>query len=675
MSSSPCNCRTILEILEHRTIHQPDAIAFSFLEDGESSESKITYRELGTQAAGVAYFLRKNNLCNERILLLFPPGLDFLKAFFACLYAGAVAVPSYPPRRNRPNVTIEAIINNCDPKSILTNDKIRDTIIESLPADALLRTRACHSISEFINGGDGPLHSATASENDLAFIQYTSGSTSSPKGVMVRHRNIMANQIMIQHGFKNDESTIGASWLPMYHDMGLIGNVLQPIYLGIPLIFMSPFLFLQRPIRWLRMISQYKVTTSGGPNFAYQLCVEKISEAEQQSLDLSRWRVAYCGAEPVRYNSIRRFYERFKKNGFQWESFLPCYGLAEATLFVSGGPACEAPICRQIGDDINQDAQVTKIPKETLVASGRTYEDLDVRIVDPEEKIQCNDGIPGEIWISGVSVCDGYWGNPNCNSEFNLSLSDDHTVYFRTGDIGIKIDGQLFISGRIKDMLIIHGRNLFPEDIEMVVSGIHPDFIDHGTAAFSISVGNEEKLVIVQEIHRHVKSGFEQAIKDVQIHISRQFELQAYDVLLVKERCIPRTSSGKIQRYLCKQYYINKRLKIVFRDRNMEKTGMINLAKLDFEKLIAIDASKRATYLTGYLKFVIADLLKTDAVLIESNQKIDELGLDSTQLVELKVKLDDVIGHEFELDNFVEMPQISELASKAIESLQNETGT
>ena len=459
---------SIVELLKVRSAQNRDRAAYTFLTEGESLQ--LTFSQLDARARAIGTALQSAMCVGGRALLLFPPGLEFITAFLGCLYSGTVAVPAYPPRKKRGLNRLAAIARDAEPDLILTTSALAPTIqtwaaqtphhknIRVLPADLVPDSEA------------QSWRDVSVKRDALAFLQYTSGSTGSPKGVMVTHGNIIANEEMIRRAFDQSESSIIVSWLPLYHDMGLIGGVLQPLYLGASCVLMSPVAFLQRPRRWLEVIAEWRATTSGGPNFAYDLCVRKISPAECDGLDLSSWRVAFNGAEPVRNETMDRFAERFGRCGFQRSAFYPCYGLAEATLFVTGGDVEAEPRLASVSAAALQENRIVEPSEDdgrTLVGCGRPWMDHEVLIVDPETHVPCAPGSVGEIWVAGPSVARGYWNRPDeSRRDFEARLSTQEGPYLRTGDLGFFHDGQLFITGRLKDLLIVRGRNFYPHDIE-----------------------------------------------------------------------------------------------------------------------------------------------------------------------------------------------------------------
>jgi acyl-CoA synthetase (AMP-forming)/AMP-acid ligase II len=569
---------TLVELLRIRALSQPDRRALAFLEDGEIENASVTYSELDQRARSIAALLQDRNAEGERVLLLYPPGLDYIAAFFGCLYAGAIAVPVYPPRPNRTLARLQEIAADCGATIALTSAKIHAGLrVDSTESPAL-------EVLLWLDTDNTPRNIAHAWKqpelrpDTLAFLQYTSGSTSQPKGVMVTHNNLLYNARMTDQAFENEQDYTYVSWLPLYHDMGLIGTVLQPMYAGVPSILMSPLAFLQRPFRWLHAISRYRANISGGPNFAYDLCVRKVTAEQRASLDLSSWRVAFNGAEPVRADTLAKFTEKFRDSGFRPAAFFPCYGLAEATLFVSGGLSTAEPIVQR-GDA--QSSERGRVPVDSaaitsdrmLVGCGRAWLDERIVIVDPESRAECAPERVGEIWVSGRHVAQGYWNRAEeTERTFHAFLADTgEGPFLRTGDLGFTRNGELFVAGRLKDLIILDGRNHYPQDIEETVERSHPAIRPGCCAAFSIAGDSKELVVIVAEVdrprrtetvrkeaegHSATQDGPDAIAQLVRRAVVNHHDVDIHAVRLVKIGSVPKTSSGKIRRSACRSAFL-----------------------------------------------------------------------------------------------------------------------
>ncbi|KGC09274.1 hybrid non-ribosomal peptide synthetase/type I polyketide synthase [Burkholderia gladioli] len=529
--------RTFPEIFAARALAHPDKLAFIWLGDGDLRNT--TYSEMYEAARGIAAAIAERAEPGSRAVLFYQPGADYLSAFLGCLLAGVIAVPCYPPRNRRGSERIAAILRDCSPALAMTSPGEAEAMRKLVDCEGWLETSLDSHASQVLQ--DSTLHHAR--HDDVAFLQYTSGSTGTPKGVMITHRNLVGDAELIQAAFSLDADSVGATWLPPYHDMGLIGGLLQVLYLGIHSVVMSPNAFLRNPLAWLDAIGRYRVTHSGAPNFAYDLCVERIGEAQRAGLDLSSWVAAYCGAEPVRPRTLDRFAEAFAASGFRREAFLTCYGLAEATLMVSSSRRGAGPL---LGTHEDQ-------PDKTLVAAGAPVT-RELRIVDPERGIELAEGGIGEIWVAGENVAAGYWGKPEASAEaFGARLEGDAsgTAYMRTGDLGFLHDGQLFVSGRIKDLIIIGGRNVYPQDVEEASFASHPGLRIDAAAAFTREGEGAEQLVVVQELdfRRQPEEAMFGAIAEA---VFERIGVQPAVIVLLKAGGVPRTSSGKIRRRQCR---------------------------------------------------------------------------------------------------------------------------
>ena len=553
---------TLVDVMRARAAHEPDRTAYVYLTDGEVEERRLSYRELEAHAMAIAGLLQERGVRQgDRVILLFPPSLDYVVAFYGCLFAGAIAVPAYPPRSNGPTARLDAIAKDAQASMALTTN---DILTGAQRSSDGLDTRSWLATDELDRSAANAWRMPTLTRDTLAFLQYTSGSTSTPKGVMVSHGNLMANERMLQVALEQDRESTWVGWLPMFHDMGLIGNVIQPLYVGAPSILMSPMAFIQKPIRWLRAITNYKARTSGAPNFAYDLCVAKTTPEERQGLDLSSWSLAFNGSEPVRHDTLARFTSTFQPFGFRSTTFYPCYGLAEATLLVSGPLKSAAPRVQAFdAAGLEQHRAIPAVSdaaaRRLLVGCGRSWLDQTITVVDPETSQRCPDGQVGEIWVSGPNVAQGYWGRPDATeASFRGQLAGGGDGrYLRTGDLGFFHEGDLFISGRIKDLIIIRGRNHFPQDVERTVESSHEILRPGCGAAFSIDVEGDERLAVVYE----VKRGFKNVnLDDVAVAIRQavlsEHELATQAVVLIKPASIPKTSSGKIQRHACRQMFL-----------------------------------------------------------------------------------------------------------------------
>ncbi len=741
---TPTEITDLVELLRFRSTHQPDKTAFIFLKDGETEEGRLTYRELDFRAKEIALRLRKFGAVGERALLLYPPGLEYIAAFFGCLYAGVIAVPAYPPnpaRLDRTLPRLAGIINSAKPFVAMTTwmiNTIGKPVFSKEPAFRTLKWLAtdggiAKKISEmpilnklrflkklFAADPNSDWKKPDITPDSLAFLQYTSGSTGDPKGVMVSHGNLMHNFGLIHECNQLTPDSYGVSWLPPYHDMGLIGGILESVYGGYTMVLMSPIAFLQKPFRWLAAMSKYKAFGSAGPNFAYDLCVRKVSAEQRTQLDLSYWDIAYNGAEPIRPETLERFSEAFASCGFKKSAFYPCYGLAEGTLIASGGSKDALPILRKI--DRNELSKhhravspenTTSDNIQTLIGCGKTMTGQQIVIVNPDTLRKCNDNEVGEIWLSGPSVAKGYWQKPEATKEtFQAYIADTgEGPFLRTGDLGFVSEGELFVTGRLKDMMIIRGRNHYPQDIELTVEKSYPNIRPGCVAAFAIEIDGEERLMIAAEIERRHKErrqapdqkrddrrtsaerrqvdivpGYEPdkpvpvnmdaAIEEIRKAISEQHELQAYGILLLKVGTIPKTSSGKIQRHACKNGFLNNSLDIVGKsifetaqtvsDDSADTRNRI-ASEISLSSLESASVEERRKLFESYFCDLIGEVAKIPKSYISINQSMSHLGIDSLMAIEIQHRIESDLGLNWQMTKFLENPTIAQLIDEAVQ--------
>ncbi|AUX23898.1 peptide synthetase [Sorangium cellulosum] len=566
---------TLVALLRRRAEQRPSGHAYTFLLDGETDARSMSYGELDLRARALAAELEDCARAGERALLLVPPGLDFIAAFFGCLYAGLVAVPVPLPQRKRGLLRVLAIVRDCRPSVVLTTEAFLGAVavLRDDPSLAELSHLRCVAVDTVRDGQGDAWRAPRVTAETVAFLQYTSGSTGTPKGVVLTHGNLLRNELVIQRAFAHSEESVIVGWLPPHHDMGLIGNILQPLYVGVPCVQLSPDQFLMRPRRWLDAISRYRATTSGGPNFAYELCVRKIPPEQRGGLDLGSWKVAFNGAEPIRAATLERFAEAFAPAGFRRDAFYPCYGLAEATLLVTGGAADAPPIVRAVDRAALAEGRAALDPRDPeagvpLVGCGGSPAGDEVRIVDPETLRACEDERVGEIWAAGASVAQGYWERPEeTAATFEARLATGEGPFLRTGDLGFFSRGELYVTGRLKDLIIVRGRNLYPQDIELTAEESHPGLRAGGGAAFSVEVDGEERVVVVQELGRRASAPSDPAELGAAIEraVADRHEVAVHAVVLIKPGSLPRTTSGKVQRRACRGRFLDGSLDAVWR--------------------------------------------------------------------------------------------------------------
>jgi acyl-CoA synthetase (AMP-forming)/AMP-acid ligase II/acyl carrier protein len=663
------NYSNLVELLGYRAANQTNQIAFTFLESDEGTEQSLTYQQLDTKARAIAVYLQQISKPGDRVLLLYPPGLDYIAAFFGCLYAELIAIPLYPPKNSKKMSRIQAIMEDSQAKISLTNHQSlvnAQLLLNKSPELQKLDWIATDKIDENLAQDWQPI---SINSKDIAYLQYTSGSTSTPKGVMISHHNALCNSAEIAVSWKTGADSILVSWLPHFHDFGQIYGVIQPIYNGFPCIFMSPAAFTQKPIRWLQTISDYKATHSGAPNFAYDLCVDKIQPEQRENLDLSSWQVTVNGAEPVRRQTLEKFHQTFAPYGFRWSTFYPGYGLAEATLKVSSARNNSSPtiltaqadlLAKNLIVDTTEDNPFAK----KLVGCGKTVLNSKVVIVDPQSFTSCPPNEIGEIWVSGPSIAEGYWDRKEeTERTFGAYLDNGEGPFLRTGDLGFLRDDELFITGRIKDLIVIRGSNHYPQDLELTVEQSHPSLRSGYSAAFSIDEQDQEKLVIVCEIERtHLrKLNSDEVIRAIRQAVSRDHELEIYAISLLKTASIPKTSSGKIQRRACHAQFLNNELDVVHQWKDTSNTPVENqgnnIMSNNLSNMIKLGVQ-------NWIITWISNEKKMDIQQINANQPLDYYGLSSLDSMNLHGDLETWLGYSIVPDWLWESPSIDALAGQ-----------
>jgi acyl-CoA synthetase (AMP-forming)/AMP-acid ligase II len=563
-------CRSISHILRARATLTPDELAYCFLRNGETEDGQFSYFELHRQAARLAMALMEGGFkAGDRALLLLPQSLDYVVALYACFYAGIVAVPAYPPVRPNHVMRLQSVAQASDSKLILT---IRETLnvfgpaFTASPVLSLLGSFAVDEIRATPGAGYGPVD---VDPHSAALLQYTSGSTGSPKGAVVTHANILVNQEIIRIAYGSRPLGVVVSWLPLFHDMGLIFGLMHPLFLGTPGYLMTPLSFLQKPLRWLVALSRYRAQMSAAPNFAYDLCVSATSEAERAQLDLSHWQVAFNGAEQVRADTLERFAETFAICGFDAKAAHPCYGMAESTLMASGGHDDGLPRIATVDGEV-LDATGMAVPvaatdrrARRIVSCGRPRGEARLVIVDPETHAPCETGRVGEMWLAGPHIVDGYWNHEATVPTFQARTTTGEGPYLRTGDMGfVDGDGEVFMTSRLKDLVVIRGRNYAPNDIEQAVERAHPAIRENGVAAFTVPGPQGDVLTVAAEIHKEATAQFDAAavLRRVRAAISSEFDLRLETLVFIRRGKLPRTTSGKIQRSACRRDFLDNAL-------------------------------------------------------------------------------------------------------------------
>ncbi len=644
--------QTLVDVLEYRAGRQPLDVVFRSLQGDGVEDGVLTYAELQRQSCAIAARVRELIVPGDRVVILVPPGFEYVAAFFGCLYAGAVAVPAYPPNPRRPDTRVARIVADCGARVALVSDALMARLDGWLVLTPQLRALTFLDVGRLIAGSADGWQDPPVSGSSLAMLQYTSGSTGDPRGVMLAHSNLLHNSAVIHRVSAHRRGDNAVFWLPPFHDMGLIGGIVQPIYANVPTALMAPAAFLQRPFRWLDAMSSSRATTSGAPNFAYDLCVERVTEAERRTLDLSAWRTSFNGAEPIRADTIARFVATFAECGLRSDVILPCYGLAEGTLLVSGGPTQRAPLC-VIAERYRLESGELRSAGESdanavvLVASGEPVHEQDVRIVDPDTGVECPRGQVGEIWVAGGSVATGYWNRPESSAAaFHGQLVGGNADYLRTGDLGVLEQGQLIVTGRLKDLVILDGRNYYPHDLEVAAERSHPSLRNGFTAAFGVTDRGRERLVLVAEVSRHHRPAADSVLfQAIRSELAATAGIVPDEIVLIRQHSIPRTSSGKIRRRACRSSYLDGALDVV---------GRWQMPGSDV-------APARDTLLAFVIDWISVELV-VDAAALDAQTSLRNLGLDSLAATRLLVALENHLGRRVDPAQLWMQPDIGSLA-------------
>ncbi|MFG2466170.1 AMP-binding protein [Streptomyces canus] len=659
----PVAFTSIPAALSHWARERPDATAYTFVGSELAVERTVGYRELERLALKVAAYLQRTARPGDRVLLLFPPGLDYLTAFLGCLYSGVVAVPLYAPRPGAKLDRVAAVADSCRPTHVLTTDELAGKLGEAFLAEGAADGPGVHTVEAMLTTDHELFQSVELDGGDLAFLQYTSGSTGRPKGVMVSHGNLAENETAITDGFGVRPDDVILSWLPMYHDMGLIGTALLPLFYGIPSVLLNTFAFVHDPMIWPIAIARFGATCSGGPNFAYQLLVDRHDPTRLAGVDLSSWRVAFNGAEPVSEQTLRSFAARYADHGFDADALYPCYGLAEATLFVSGaepGAGHRAGLFDRdaLGKGRLQAAAEGAENAVAIVSSGGAALGTTV-VIRGEDGASLPDETVGEICVRGPSVAQGYWGDPAATEEtFRARVAGHRGTFLRTGDLGAVQDGQLYPVGRSKDLIIVAGRNFYPHDIESVGSLSSPHLRRGAAAAFQPDPG-ERDVVLVLEVTRDGVAALRAdeptahaLAEGVRREVGTECDVLLSDVVLVFPGSLPKTSSGKIRRAETRQRHLDGTLRLVRRPRPAPAYTSAPVPNTGGEALRDTLGRLAAAHL-GY------ELTPED-----HKQPLAALGLDSLKLVTLKGGMERLLERPVEAGLFYGDRSLAEIAEE-----------
>jgi acyl-CoA synthetase (AMP-forming)/AMP-acid ligase II/nucleoside-diphosphate-sugar epimerase/acyl carrier protein len=657
MIKSQC-FNTLAEVLTYWAEVQPNRMAYTMLDSNGAEDSYITYGDMYSKAIDIAQTLLSDGLRSRNAILLYPPGIEFIVAFFGCLYAGVFPAPIHIPKRNRSNKKIAEIVLATEASAVMLPATYQQAFLDALlkeenwPQD-LIYVPTDMTI-EPLNSKNLPLPKINGSA--IAFLQFTSGSTSLPKGVMITHSNCLNNLGMIVEMSQANSDSTSVSWLPHYHDLGLVAHLLHSLYSGGHCVILAPATFASQPIQWLRAITKYRAAYTGAPNFAYQLCVDKIQPSDQQTLDLSSLRMAINAAEPINPQTIWDFCEKFADNGFKPHMFLPAYGMAEATVYISSGCVDQDPVFKTVDwmtlGKHNIAQEPTDSTKEKVfVGCGHPWLDQEVHIVDPDKNCKVLPNHIGEIWVSGSNVMAGYYSNPQSTAKTLVSLEGDERTYLRTGDLGfIDEKGELYITGRIKDIIIVNGVNYYPQDIEGCVEQAHPDIRPGCVAAFSVPGKAGEDLVVFAELTKAGvinmrRSGYlEELTEAICLALGENFEIQLRQFVFLGHMQLPKTSSGKIRRQQCKQDFLQGGPDALARWPKDESTNQSqgDISMLNIEKTFERITSMGPMHLKVFTSLIqiLTKKYQVRMADFDVEKSIFFYGIDSLKIIEIHSTLE-----------------------------------
>jgi acyl-CoA synthetase (AMP-forming)/AMP-acid ligase II/acyl carrier protein len=669
--------RTLVDVLRERAVATPEEVVYTFLQDGEREARTLTYGELDRRARAIARTLQRLTRPGDRVLLFYPDGLDYVTGVFGCLFAGLVGVSGAAPLGPRSLPRLFSILNDASPAVIAGTQALLAEYQTLLRGD-LGALRVKWLPTDTVRGRADDWTDPAVSNDSVALLQYTSGSTGTPRGVMLTHRNLLHNLQAQVRAFEYRCGDVGVSWLPFSHDMGLIGALLMAVFAGGPCVLFSSMRFVEKPVRWLRAISTYRATLSGAPNFAYDLCVRRISAADRRGLDLSSWKIAFNGAETVRPETVARFTETFRDCGFRPEAMYPCYGLAEATLAVTGGTPSAIPAAITVSADALGRAEVAVLDPHAsaldrsdkavrLLACGRAMSDHEVLIVCSADRSVCQPRHMGEIWVGGPSVAQGYFNREGETCEwFRATLSSGAGPYLRTGDLGFIHDGELFVTGRVKDLIIIRGTNYYPQDLEFTAEASHGALRPGCSAAFSIEHEDEEALVVACEIENGREAEADEAIAAIRRAITEQHELRTHGVVLLRAATLPKTPNGKLQRQDCRRAYLAGQLVIV-RESRLQPLGWQEALEDQWRRRSGQRPEEFEEVKRWFLDRLEASGL--DVTRCRPDMALTELGIDSLAIVELKAELDAAFGIRIQAADLINFADVSSLVDHVLDQV------
>ncbi len=663
------NSKTYTEVIKNRAKSSPDHVVFRFLDDGVVENESFTYLQLEERAKAIGSALQDVGKKGDAVLLLFQPSISYIASLYACFYSGFMAVPAYPPRRNRGIERIYTIIEDSNSNICLISKQVYEDIQRNFKDDDLFKNLKWIIYEDIVNDQSIRFKEVDILPQEIALLQYTSGSTGQPKGVMISQLNLLYNSEYIRQTFSTTRETVGVHWLPPFHDMGLIGGILQAGYVGCLNINMPPMAFLRNPLSFLKAIHNYRGTIAGGPNFSFDYCIDKTTKEERRELDLSSMEVFFCGAEPIRKSTYKEFIDAFSISKVTENQLYSCYGMAETTLIATGGFAPAKPRYLNVDGIAISNNKVVIYDKDddrslSLVGSGHTWMETIIKIVDPLTCEECASDEVGEVWVSGPTVATGYWNKPEETSNtFNAVISGtDEGPFLRTGDLGFVNEKELFITGRLKDLIIIRGVNHYPNDIEFSIQNVIPEIRQNGGAAFPIYEGDTEKLVLVQEIERTAMQGVDHGsiIKKIREVIADEHELDAHAIVLVRPGSIPMTSSGKIQHRQTKYEYLHGDLSVVS---SWSKTKEVELLDDNISSITIPSEDSIRDWVIGWI--IRNQNVKLED--IDPDKNILSFGIDSLAAVTLETEISKQFNFQWHISSFILNPTINKLAEEGME--------
>ena len=671
------NCTTYTEVIKNRTKSFPNHVVFRYLEDGINENGSFTFLQLQYRAQAIAASLQRTGKKGDSVLLLFQPSLEYIASLYACFYSGFVAVPAYPPRRNRGIDRIYRIFKDSRTEICLVSKQVYDDIQRNYSDNEVFNNLKWIIYEDIDESEHKHFQNEELNSEDLALIQYTSGSTGQPKGVMITQLNLLYNSEYIRQSFSISKETVGVHWLPLFHDMGLIGGVLQAPYACCLNVNMPPMAFLKNPLNWLSAIHKYRGTIAGGPNFAFDYCIDKTKEEDRNALDLSSMKVFFCGAEPIRKTTLKNFTDAFRKSNVRENQLYPCYGMAETTLLVTGGNSEDNPNYLDVDTSSLSKKDVVVCEKETekttsIVGSGHTWMDMRIEIVDPVSKMKCDKDRVGEIWIQGPTVAQGYWRNQeDSDNIFNAYIGDSTDgPFLRTGDMGFFNGNELFVTGRLKDIIIIRGMNHYPTDIEYSIQNNISELRQNGGAAFPVSINESEKLVIVQEIERSSMrdANYSDIIHRVREVITENHEIDVHAVILIRPGSIPITSSGKIQHRQVKYDYLHDDLN------KLAEWENINSSEHQEDHKVINPEPTEAAIREWIINWIVRNhnYNRED---INCDKNIMTYGIDSLAAVTLETEISNLFGFQWHISSFMLNPTINKLAKEGVAIYRDENAS